>query len=132
MHRIEKTDGFWSVRANRELRIIPTRMATPPCSLMSATHDAAYLVRSPAQLARARAAIEAAGERADGEGGVALKTMHDAKGLEFRAVAVMACDEDVLPDPERSPASATWPTWRPRSRPSATCFTSHARRRAII
>ena len=24
--------------------------------------------------------------------------MHDAKGLEFRAVAVMACDEDDLPD----------------------------------
>jgi superfamily I DNA/RNA helicase len=27
--------------------------------------------------------------------------MHDAKGLEFKAVAVMACDEDVLPDPAR-------------------------------
>ena len=27
--------------------------------------------------------------------------MHAAKGLEFRAVAVMACDEDVLPDPAR-------------------------------
>ena len=28
-------------------------------------------------------------------------TMHLAKGLEFRAVAVMACEEDVLPDAER-------------------------------
>ena len=27
--------------------------------------------------------------------------MHDAKGLEFKVVAVMACDEDALPDPER-------------------------------
>ena len=27
--------------------------------------------------------------------------MHDAKGLEFQAVAVMALDEDVLPDADR-------------------------------
>lgn len=27
--------------------------------------------------------------------------MHDAKGLEFRAVAVMACDDNVIPDGER-------------------------------
>ncbi len=27
--------------------------------------------------------------------------MHDAKGLEFRAVAVMACDEDIIPNTER-------------------------------
>jgi superfamily I DNA/RNA helicase len=27
--------------------------------------------------------------------------MHDAKGLEFKVVAVMACDEDILPDPDR-------------------------------
>jgi superfamily I DNA/RNA helicase len=27
--------------------------------------------------------------------------MHLAKGLEFRAVAVMACDEDVIPSTER-------------------------------
>lgn len=27
--------------------------------------------------------------------------MHLAKGLEFRAVAVMACDQEALPDPER-------------------------------
>jgi superfamily I DNA/RNA helicase len=27
--------------------------------------------------------------------------MHLATGLEFRAVAVMACEEDVLPDPHR-------------------------------
>jgi superfamily I DNA/RNA helicase len=27
--------------------------------------------------------------------------MHGAKGLEFRAVAVMACDDHILPDPVR-------------------------------
>jgi superfamily I DNA/RNA helicase len=30
-----------------------------------------------------------------------LSTMHLAKGLEFRAVVVMACDEDVIPNAER-------------------------------
>ncbi|WP_225766817.1 3'-5' exonuclease [Inquilinus sp. Marseille-Q2685] len=54
------------------------------------------LVRGPGQLDRARAAAEGAGEP-----GVVIATMHDAKGLEFRAVAVMACDEDVIPDPAR-------------------------------
>lgn len=30
-------------------------------------------------------------------GSVAIGTMHLGKGLEFRAVAVMACDDEVLP-----------------------------------
>jgi superfamily I DNA/RNA helicase len=30
-----------------------------------------------------------------------LSTMHLAKGLEFRAVIVMACDDDVIPNAER-------------------------------
>lgn len=62
-------------------------------------------VRSGEELGRARAAILEAGldsrqlserveERADR---VAVGTMHFAKGLEFKAVAVMACDDDVLP-----------------------------------
>lgn len=59
------------------------------------------LVRGQGQLARARAAVAAAGNDPRDEGGVAIATMHEAKGLEFRAVAVMACDEDVLPDPAR-------------------------------
>ena len=61
----------------------------------------ALLVRSEGQLSRARAAIEAAGLDPRGDAGIALTTMHGAKGLEFRAVAVMACDENVLPDPVR-------------------------------
>lgn len=38
----------------------------------------------------------------DGEEGyVAVSTMHMAKGLEFRAVVVMACDDEVIPLQER-------------------------------
>jgi superfamily I DNA/RNA helicase len=66
-------------------------------------------VRSQAQLSRAQAAVKASGllmrllgqyvETADGT--VAIGTMHLAKGLEFRAVAVMARDDEVIPLQER-------------------------------
>lgn len=59
------------------------------------------LVRGPGQLSRARSAVSAAGYDPRDEAGVAIVTMHEAKGLEFRAVVVMACDDDVLPDPAR-------------------------------
>lgn len=61
-----------------------------------AATELGVLVRSTGQLARARAALRAAGADA-----VLPLTMHDAKGLEFRAVVVMACDQDVIPDPAR-------------------------------
>ena len=35
------------------------------------------------------------------KGAVSVGTMHLAKGLEFRAVVVMACDDEVLPSQER-------------------------------
>ena len=62
-------------------------------------------VRAPAQLDRARAAVELAGAApaelddkvAPARGRLPISTMHLAKGLEFRAVAVMACDDEVLP-----------------------------------
>ena len=54
------------------------------------------LVRSPAQLDRGRRAIDASGVV-----GVRACLMHDAKGSEFRAVAVLACDADALPDEAR-------------------------------
>jgi superfamily I DNA/RNA helicase len=57
--------------------------------------EQAILVRGAGQFARARAGAEASGAE------VAIIPMHDAKGLEFRAVVVMALDEDVLPDPQR-------------------------------
>jgi superfamily I DNA/RNA helicase len=34
-------------------------------------------------------------------GYVSISTMHLAKGLEFRAVVVMACDDEVIPSQER-------------------------------
>jgi mRNA-degrading endonuclease RelE of RelBE toxin-antitoxin system len=66
-------------------------------------------VRSNDQLARARAAVKAAGqtqmelsERLEQpQGRIAIGAMHLAKGLEYKAVAVMACDDDVLPLQER-------------------------------
>ena len=62
-------------------------------------------VRSEAQVERALSAVRAAGMRPvlldAGSGGVsgsvAVGTMHLAKGLEFRAVAVAACDDEVIP-----------------------------------
>lgn len=72
-------------------------------------HEFGVFVRSPAQLNRARAAVNAAGiafkildenvETASGH--VSISTMHLAKGLEFRAVVVMACDDEIIPLQER-------------------------------
>lgn len=66
-------------------------------------------VRSLAQVARAQAAVHEAGlsfkvlddhvETTTGH--VSISTMHLAKGLEFRAVVVMACDDEVLPLQDR-------------------------------
>lgn len=66
-------------------------------------------VRSRAELPRARAAADLAGRsvaeitpRQEGiVSAVRIGIMHLAKGLEFKAVAVMACDEDILPLKER-------------------------------
>jgi len=56
----------------------------------------AVLVRSENELSRARDAI------AESLGGfIRPGLMHDAKGQEFRAVAVIACDADVLPSESR-------------------------------
>ncbi len=68
-------------------------------------HEIGVFVRSEAEIERVAGAIEDAGLRAvllskrpGGESGsVALGTMHSAKGLEFRAVVVAACDDEVLP-----------------------------------
>jgi len=66
--------------------------------------EIAIFVRSADQLPRARAIADAAGlqyrtattRRQDNESAL-VGVMHLAKGLEFRAVAVVACDEGVLP-----------------------------------
>jgi superfamily I DNA/RNA helicase len=68
-------------------------------------HEIGVFVRAQPQLKRARAAVKSAGansvELSDKvettAGQVSIGTMHLAKGLEFRAVAVMACDDEVVP-----------------------------------
>lgn len=71
--------------------------------------EMAIFVRSAGQLERGRAAALESGlpfdvldERLETDpGSVSISTMHLAKGLEFRAVAVMACDDEVVPLQER-------------------------------
>ena len=72
-------------------------------------HEFGLFVRSPGQLARAQAAVKESGlpfkildEHVETTSGhVSISTMHLAKGLEFRAVAVMACDDEIIPLQER-------------------------------
>lgn len=72
-------------------------------------HECGIFVRSPNQLARAKAAANAASlpfkvldEHVETVSGhLSVSTMHLAKGLEFRVVAVMACDDEVIPLQER-------------------------------
>lgn len=74
-----------------------------------APSEVGVFVRSDAELKRARAAVKAANARAVElndkveveDGAVAISTMHFAKGLEFRSVVVMACDDDVIPQSDR-------------------------------
>lgn len=76
--------------------------------------EIAVFVRSDTELARARNAIDDAGldcQILDGRictqpGKIVLAPMHLAKGLEFRAVAVMACDDEVIPSQARVDAIA--------------------------
>jgi hypothetical protein len=70
-----------------------------------APHEMGVFVRSTAELDRARAAVTEARlpfkvldeslETATGY--ISISTMHLAKGLEFRAVMVIACDDEIIP-----------------------------------
>jgi len=72
-------------------------------------HEIGVFVRSDAEIERAQAAVKSAGlpmkildeHVATASGYVSVSTMHLAKGLEFRAVVVMACDDEVIPSQER-------------------------------
>ena len=72
-------------------------------------HELAIFVRSPAQCERAKRAAEASrmaytvlDEHVETvRDHLSISTMHLAKGLEFRGVVVMACDDEVLPLQER-------------------------------
>jgi superfamily I DNA/RNA helicase/mRNA-degrading endonuclease RelE of RelBE toxin-antitoxin system len=71
--------------------------------------EMAVFVRSEAELERAQTAVETAGlsfkildEQVETVSGfVSLGTMHLAKGMEFRAVVVMACDDEIIPSQAR-------------------------------
>ncbi len=94
--------------ASDESEFVGERLAAWMADGMAA-HEMAVFVRSDAQLARAEEALRKAGvdyrvvgPRMDTTHGKAsLTTMHRAKGLEFRAVAVMACDDEVVPLQDR-------------------------------
>ncbi len=66
-------------------------------------------VRSNNELSRARAVVKQVGQSPlelsdrveERDGHISIGTMHLAKGLEFKAVVVMACDDDILPLQER-------------------------------
>jgi superfamily I DNA/RNA helicase len=72
-------------------------------------HEIGVFVRSASELDRARAAVKDAGlpfkvldEKVETSSGhVSIGTMHLVKGLEFRTVVVMACDDEVIPLQER-------------------------------
>ena len=72
-------------------------------------HEFGVFVRSTDQINRAQSAVKKAGltfnvldEHVETTSGkVSISTMHLAKGLEFRAVVVMACDDEVIPLQER-------------------------------
>ena len=74
-----------------------------------APHEIGVFVRSPQEIDRAVAAVTAAGlpfkvldEHVETTNGLtSVCTMHFAIGLEFRAVVVMACDDEVIPLQER-------------------------------
>jgi hypothetical protein len=62
-----------------------------------AAHEIGIFVRTSDVVARARAAVV---DLAEGDA-ITTAPMHLAKGLEFRAVVVMACDQGILPLDER-------------------------------
>lgn len=71
--------------------------------------EIAVFVRSAPEVSRAVDAVRAAGlepvllndNLATAVGKIAVSTMHLAKGMEFRAVIVMACDDEVIPSQTR-------------------------------
>jgi superfamily I DNA/RNA helicase len=77
-------------------------------------HEIGVFVRSTTELERACAAVKNAGLQfiildnnvETTSNYISVGTMHLAKGLEFRAVAVMACDDEVIPLQERIETAA--------------------------
>ncbi len=78
-------------------------------SLGIAPESIGLIVRSGNEIGRAEQAATACGlpfsavgyRKGPQHGSLAVATMHLSKGLEFRAVAVMACDDEVIPSQPR-------------------------------
>jgi superfamily I DNA/RNA helicase len=93
---------------NEEIKAVGTWLAEQTKAGLL-PHEFGIFVRSNTQLSRAEAAVKSSGllfkildEHVETTSGhVSVCTMHLAKGLEFRAVAVMACDDEVIPLQER-------------------------------
>jgi len=91
-----------------ELRVVSTWLKKLSKDGLS-PHEIGLFVRSDKELDRAKLAAEDAGlpfkilddQLETTSGYASVSTMHLAKGLEFRAVVVMACDDEVLPLQER-------------------------------
>jgi len=72
-------------------------------------HELAIFVRTDAELERAKQCVEKTGKAANTldvivetvNDKISIGTMHLAKGLEFRGVAVIACDDEIIPLQER-------------------------------
>jgi len=88
---------------------------TDRCGAGLSPSDIGVFVRSRAELPRAWLVAKIAGfeareltERGDEgpERALAIGTMHLAKGLEFKAVVVMACDDEIIPSKSRIDAVA--------------------------
>jgi superfamily I DNA/RNA helicase len=101
----KQRDQLWSVFEQVWAKIHRRGLVTWP----SVFSQIGVFVRTTLQLERAKRAVEAAGGTATeltgdvdvAPGHVAVSTMHLANGLEFRAVVVMACDDEILSLQER-------------------------------
>lgn len=108
--------GVQSLFAGPQPRVETFRTANEECAAVASwlgervaeglePASIAVVVRSEGLLERASAAVRAAGLSAatvsNPQDAVRIAPMHDVKGLEFRAVAVIACDEGALPSEER-------------------------------
>jgi superfamily I DNA/RNA helicase len=97
-------------------------------------HEIGVFVRSSRELRRARSALKQSGiyavELSDKveitPGKVSIGTMHLSKGLEFRAVAVMACDDEVIPSQERIENVADDADWKRSTTANDICSMSRA------
>ena len=94
---------------NEEIRLIGDWIKNHNVSNGVLPHEFGVFVRSKLQLERAEKAVIHSGLKYKilddqvntSSDFVSISTMHLAKGLEFKAVAVLACDDEVLPLQER-------------------------------